>query len=47
MFNCMNCDKSWSNCETARRKAYKHAKKTGHYVFGKVINDYKWNFKKL
>jgi hypothetical protein len=45
IFDCRDCGKTWQEYTTARQNAYRHAKKTGHFVTGEIGRFYHYNSK--
>jgi ribosomal protein L34E len=43
IFSCMDCEEEWQGLRDARKKAYEHAKKTGHRVNGEIVTAYHYN----
>ena len=43
IFDCTTCGKSWQQNGVARKKAYAHAKTTGHKVRGEISTCYHYN----
>ena len=43
VFSCYDCDKRWEDWRTARKKAYEHAKSTGHKVIGETATAVTYN----
>lgn len=41
--SCMVCGKHWEDYNNARKKAYAHAKKTGHRVRGETGTAFNYN----
>ena len=46
IFTCYTCGKQWEDYNNARKKAYHHAKNTGHRVSGEVVKKYSYNVDK-
>ena len=40
---CTGCDKEWEMHTTSRKKAYDHARKTGHTVKGEIGFAFQYN----
>jgi len=43
---CENCNLEWTYYITARKEAYKHAKKTGHKVTGETGYTFEYHYPK-
>ena len=40
IFHCRDCGKRWEDYNTAREKAYRHARALGHKVTGEIVTAY-------
>ena len=43
LFECLDCPQNWQGLDDSRKKAYQHAKNTGHKVRGEIGNSYHYN----
>lgn len=42
---CHDCGKEWTDYKTARKDAYNHHKKTGHYIHGEEATYFRYGEK--
>jgi uncharacterized Zn ribbon protein len=43
IFTCGDCSEEWGELKTARKEAYQHAKRTGHFVRGEIVMAHHYN----